>query len=194
MKTRGPSLFLITLPLLAACGASTPAQPPASAPPSSATTTTSAEPKQVEPAPQETPKAVAAPAPETTPAAAPAAEAAPEPCPQDWVCLRVPLDGKGKIEKRATRLVGDPKIDTTWSANVDSTRSGKFDSASKPVEIVLRHPPSKPGQHLAQIVLKATGREIVLDKHEGEEFTYVGVIAAEKEGEDAFLVDLRYMK
>lgn len=196
MKTRGPSLFLFSLPLVVACGASGaagPAQQPANAPTSDVTTTAATEPKKAEPAP-EAAKPEAAPASETAATPAPAAEPVAEPCPQDWVCLRVPLDGKGKIEKRATRLIGDPKIDTTWSANVDTTRPGKFDSASKPVEIALRLPASKPGQHLAQVVLKANGREIMLDKHEGEELTYVGVIAAEKEGENAFLVDLRYMK
>ncbi len=187
---------MFSLPLFVACGASGSAQQPANAPASDATTTTTtaaAAAKKAAPAP-EAPKAEATPASE--PAAAPVteAEAAPEPCPQDWVCLRVPLDGKGKIEKRATRLVGDPKIDTTWSANVDTARPGTFPQASKPVEIALRLPMSKPGQHLAQVVLKANGREIVLDKHEGEEITYVGVIAAEKEGDGAILVDLRYMK
>lgn len=184
--------MVLSFPLFVACGGGATTQQPAAAP-TSDVTTTSAEPKKAEAAPvQEAPKAEATPAGETTPA--PAAEPVAEPCPQDWVCLRVPLDGKGKIEKRATRLVGDPKIDTTWSANVDTTRAGTFPQASKPVEVVLRLPASKPGQHLAHVLLKTGGRELLLDKHEGEEITYVGVIAAEKEGDNALLLDLRYMK
>lgn len=183
--------MLCLLPLAMACGASSSA-PPAAEP--SSTTTSSA--PAVAPASEA--KAAPPPAAPEPPAAAETAastevEQTPEPCDRDWICLRVPLDGKGKIEKRATRLLGDPKVETTSSHNVDGTRPAKLDT-SRPVEIVLRHPPARPGQHVAQLLLKVGAREIPLDKHEGEEFSYVGVIAAEKEGDDAVLLDLRYMK
>lgn len=201
MKTRGTSLVLFTIPLLGACGAAATPQPAAT--PVSSATTTSAEPKAAAketPAEQPKPEATA----ETTPAeAATAAEKTaetpalmpdptPEPCDGDWICVRVPLEGKGKVEKRETKLIGDPKIEATWSQNTDGRAAATFGEASVPVDLVLRRLPGKPGQHLAQIVLKAKGREIVIDKRDGGEFGYVGFIAAEKDG--AFLVDLRYMK
>ena len=48
------------------------------------------------------------------------------------------------------------------------------------------------GEHLYNVMMKINGKQILLDKHTGEEVTYVGVIAAEKDGQ--FMVDLRYMK
>lgn len=191
MKKRGTRGLSITIPicaLVAACGG---APPPAQTP--ATTVTTQAESTKIEPT--DAVVAEQAPKAETTPVTTPAAaiEAA-EPCPNDSICLRVPFDGKGKIEKRTTRLLGDPKIEQTWSQNIDSKRSAKFDAASTPVEIILRHPPSKPGQHLAQLTLKMNGREVMLDRHENEEFSFVSIIAAEKEGDSALLVDIRYMK
>lgn len=190
MKTRGTSLFaIISFGIAAsACG-----QPqPANAPSSETTTTAAGEPKKAAPAPVAAPVEEAKPAEVATPAVAPAhLEEKAEPCPQDWHCLSVAMD-TGKVTKRDTKLIGDPKIDSTWSKSVDTRAAATFAEASKPVEVALRLPQSKPGEHLANVVLKLKGREIVLDKHTGEEITYVGVIAAEKDGQ--FLVDLRYMK
>jgi hypothetical protein len=187
MKTRGTSLFALISLALVACGQPEPAKDP-----SSSTMTTAAEPKKSAPEAKpvvEEAKPAAEPAP--TPAPAPVAEEKAEPCPQDWICVNVALDS-GKITKRDTKLIGDPKVETTWSKSVDTRAAASFDQASKPVEVALKLPQSKPGEHLANVVLKFKGREILLDKHTGEEVTYVGVIAAEKDGQ--FMVDLRYMK
>lgn len=188
MKSRGgASLFALLSFGIVACGQPEPAKDP-----SSSTTTTAAEPKLV--AAAEATKAVEEPKPtaEVAPAPAPLpAEEKAEPCPQDWICVNVALDN-GKITKRDTKLIGDPKVDTTWSKSVDTRAPAAFDQASKPVEVALKLPQSKPGEHLANVILKLKGREILLDKHTGEEVTYVGVIAAEKDGQ--LMVDLRYMK
>lgn len=192
MTMRGLSFLFLTIPLLA-CGASATPQP-ASAPASSTTTSAAVSPaKAASPEPTKAepePEPAAAPAQPTEAAEAPAA--APDACDGEWICLRVALDGKGKIEKRATRLIGDPAIDATWSQNTDGRAPATFADASKPVELLLKHLPGKPGQHLAQIVLRTNGRETVIHKYDGDEFSYVGFIAAEKDG--ALLVDLRYMK
>lgn len=181
MKTRGTSLFaFISLGIVTACGQSEPAKDP-----SSSTMITAAEPK---PAVEE-----AKPAAEATPA--PAAPAVPveekaEPCPQDWVCVNVALDS-GKITKRDTKLIGDPKVETTWSKSVDTRAAASF-ASSKPVDVSLQMPQTKAGERLYNVMMKISGRQILLDKHTGEEVTYVGVIAAEKDGQ--FMIDLRYMK
>jgi hypothetical protein len=192
MKTRGTSLFAILSLSFAAfgagCGQSEPAKDP-----SSSTVTTAAEPKQA-PAPkpiaeEANPVAEPAPAPATP---APPVEEQAEPCPSEWVCVNVAYD-TGKITKRDTKLIGDPKIDSTWSKSVDTRAPGSFEQGSKGVELTLKMPQSKAGEHLYQVYFKVKGgREILLDKHTGEEVTYVGVIAAEKDGQ--FMVDLRYMK
>lgn len=194
MKTRGTSLFaVLSLASFASFAALACGQPePAKDPSSSTMTTAAAEPKKA--APAEAPKPVEETKPTAEVAQAPAAppvEEKAEPCPQDWICVNVALD-TGKITKRDTKLIGDPKVDTTWSKSVDTRAAASFDQASKPVELALKLPQSKPGEHLANVVLKMKGREILLDKHTGEEVTYVGVIAAEKDGQ--FMVDLRYMK
>lgn len=195
MKTNatrgGTSLFaLVSLTsfAVAACGEPSPAKDP-----SSSTVITAAEPKKAvqaeapQPADEAKPTAEVAPAP-----AAPPVEEKAEPCPQDWICVNVAMDS-GKITKRDTKLIGDPKIDATWSKSVDTRAAASFDQASKPVEIALRLPQSKPGDHLANVVMKIKGgREILLDKHTGEEVTYVGLIVAERDGQ--LMVDLRYMK
>jgi hypothetical protein len=155
--------------------------------------TTAAEPKQA-PAPkpiaeEANPVAEPAPAPATP---APPVEEQAEPCPSEWVCVNVAYD-TGKITKRDTKLIGDPKIDSTWSKSVDTRAPGSFEQGSKGVELTLKMPQSKAGEHLYQVYFKVKGgREILLDKHTGEEVTYVGAIAAEKDGQ--FMVDLRYMK
>jgi hypothetical protein len=185
MKTRGTSLFAL-ISLLVACGQAEPAKDP-----SSQTATTAAEPKQAptlaaKPAVEE-----AAPAADPTPApAAPAAEEKAEPCPSEWVCVNVDY-ATGKITKRDTKLIGDPKVDSTWSKSVDTRGAASF-ASSKPVDVSLQMPQTKAGEHLYNVMMKINGRQILLDKHTGEEVTYVGVIAAEKDGQ--FMIDLRYMK
>ena len=194
MNTRGLSFLFLTISLLG-CGASATTQP-ANAPSSSTTTSAAVSPAATKPEPAKAeaePAAQPAEASEPTKAAdTPETPAAPEACDGEWICLRVALDGKGKVEKRTTKLIGDPAIDATWSQNTDGRMPASFSEASKPVELLLKHLPGKPGQHLAQIVLRANGRETVIHKYDGEEFGYVGFIAAEKDG--ALLVDLRYMK
>ena len=188
MKTRGTLLAVISLGIVTACGQSEPAKDP-----SSSTMTTAAEPKQApkpaEPA-VEQPKPAAEPV-AATPAAPPVEEKA-EPCPSEWVCVNVDY-ATGKITKRDTKLIGDPKVETTWSKSVDTRAPASFEQGSKGVEITMKMPQTKAGEHLYQVFFKVKGgREIMLDKHTGEEVTYVGVIAAEKDGQ--FAVDLRYMK
>lgn len=190
MKTRGTSLFaLISFGMFAvACGQSEPPKDP-----SSQTATTAAEPKASAPAEQAKPAEEAKPTAEVaqTPAAPPVEEKA-EPCPSEWVCVNVDY-ATGKITKRDTKLIGDPKVESTWSKSVDTRAPASFDHGSKGVEVSMRMPQTKAGEHLYQVFFKVKGgREIMLDKHTGEEVTYVGVIAAEKDGQ--FAVDLRYMK
>lgn len=162
---------------LVACGGAPPPPPEPPAP--------TPQPKAVEPPPVETPKE---PEPEPAPAPEPA-EAKPEPCEEPWICLSVSLDTK-KVEKRATKLLGDPKIDETWSRNVDSTKTGAFEIAGRTVEVALKNLPGDK----SQVVLR-TGKgapEIVLDTHQGMDYVYVGVIAAAKD--NALLVDFLYAK
>jgi hypothetical protein len=135
------------------------------------------------PEPEKPPEPEAAPA---TPAAEPAAQE----CDEGWICVSIPLK-TNKVEKRATKLLGDPKVEQTWSANVDSGKNGTFSFVpGRTVEIVLRNLPGDK----AQVALRAGkgAPEVVLDTHKGADFTYVGVIAAERDG--AILVDFRYSK
>lgn len=187
MKTRGTSLFALITLALVACGQSEPPKDP-----SSLTATTSAEPKKSTPAEAANPAPEATPAPVAETPAAPAVEEKAEPCPSEWVCVNVDY-ATGKITKRDTKLIGDPKVETTWSKSVDTRGPASFDQGSKGVEVSMRMPQTKAGEHLYQVFFKVKGgREVMLDKHTGEEVTYVGVIAAEKDGQ--FMVDLRYMK
>lgn len=174
--------------VLCACGGGQ-----STAPATSPTNTSAAEPvapkKPAEPpttAPVDpTPASTTAPA-----ASAPPAEATPEKCDQEWTCIKVSFD-KRKVEKRDTKLIGDPKIDTTWSKNSDG-RPASFDNFSKgAVELTLRR---KPGNKNEVVVKLGKGQEIVIDKKDGtiDDFTHVGAIAAEQDG--WLLVDLRYMK
>jgi len=180
------SLCLALATAFAACGGATntanaPEAPPATtaaaAPPPKA-----AEPETKPPAPEPTNEAVATPA--------PPAEETPEKCDGGWVCVKVSLDKK-TVEPRETKLLGDPKIEQTWSKTSDG-RTVTFDAFSKgPVELTLRR---KPGNKNEVVVKTAKGGEIVIDRRDGsvDDFTHVGAIAAEKDG--ALLVDLRYMK
>ena len=174
---------------LAACGGATNT---ASSPETTPTPTAAATPPEktaepaakAEPAPEPTNEAAATPAPPA------AEEATPEKCDGGWVCVKVSLDKK-KVEPRETKLLGDPKIDQTWSKSSDG-RTVTFDAFSKgPVELTLRR---KPGNKNEVVVKLAKVGEIVIDRRDGtiDDFTHVGAIAAEKDGE--LLVDLRYMK
>lgn len=143
-----------------------------------------------------TPEPVAAPAPPPAPepasaAAPPPAEAAPEVCDGQWVCVKVNLATR-KVEKRDTKLMGDPKIASTWSKTSDG-RTATFDEFSKgPVELTLKRLPRDKSE--VQVKLAKGGAPIVIDKHDGslEDFTHVGAIAAEQDG--ALLVDMRYLR
>jgi hypothetical protein len=166
------------LSFLVACGAPAEAVSP--------TTTTAAPapaPAPVEPAPVE-----AAPVPETP--AAPVAEAAAEKCDEGWVCVKINVATR-KVEKRDTKLMGDPKIESTWSKQSDG-RTATFDDFSKgPVELTLR----RKSDSKSEVVVKAKGgAEIVIDRHDGtiQDFTHIGAIATEQDG--MLLVDLRYMR
>jgi hypothetical protein len=163
----------------AACGA--PAAPVVSP------TTTTAAPAPVEPAVEQAPvEQAAAPA---APAAAPV-EAAAEKCDEGWVCVKINFATR-KVEKRETKLMGDPKIESTWSKMSDG-RTASFDEFSKgPVELTLR----RKSNDKSEVVVKAKGGgEIVIDRHDGtiQDFTHVGAIATEQDG--ALLVDMRYMR
>jgi hypothetical protein len=172
--------------LLSACGGGQ-----STAPATSPTNTTAAEPvapkKPVEPTPPVDPT----PATPTPTASTPPAEATPEKCDQEWTCIKVSFDKK-KVEKRDTKLIGDPKIDTTWSKNSDG-RAVSFDSFSKgAVELTLKRKPGNKNEVVVKLGPK--GQEIVVDKKDGsiDDFTHVGAIAAEQDG--WLLIDLRYMK
>jgi hypothetical protein len=168
--------------LLVACGG--PAAPVASP-----TTTTAAPAPVAEPVAE---PAVAEAAPAAAPAtpAAPPVEAAPEKCDDGWVCVKINFATR-KVEKRDTKLMGDPKIESTWSKQSDG-RTATFDDFSKgPVELTLR----RKNNDKSEVVVKAKGGgEIVIDRHDGsiQDFTHVGAIATEQDG--ALLVDLRYMR
>jgi hypothetical protein len=96
-----------------------------------------------------------------------------------------------KVEARPTKLLGDPKIESTWSKASDG-RTVSFDDYSKgPLELTLRRLPNKK----AEVVIKVKGGSaLVIDKHDGstEDFTHVGAIATEQDGR--LLIDLRYMR
>jgi hypothetical protein len=171
--------LLITALTLVACGGG------GKAPVESPTTTTAA------PTPPPPPPEPTAATEEPTPAPTPPAEAAPEKCDGGWVCVKVNLTTR-KVEKRETKLMGDPKIESTWSKQSDG-RPASFDDFSKgPVELTLRRLPNNKNEVVVKLV--KGGTPIVIDKHDGslEEVTHVGAIATEQDG--ALLVDLRYLR
>ena len=180
-----PMKLFSMLPVLAlvGCGAAANTVPAESPTTTSATTT----PKS-EPAPAPAPIAEATPAPAPS---APPVEATPEVCDGGWVCVKINLATR-KVEKRATKLMGDPKIESTWSKTSDG-RTVTFDEFSKgPVELTLR----RNGNNKNDVVVRLAkgGAPIVIDKREGtiEDFTHVGAIATEQDG--ALLIDMRYMR
>jgi len=164
----------------AACGA--PAAPVAIP-----TTTTAAPAALVEPAAE---PAAAEAAPVAAPALPAPVEAVAEKCDDGWVCVKIDFATR-KVEKRDTKLMGDPKIESTWSKMSDG-RTATFDEFSKgPVELTLR----RKNNDKSEVVVKAKGGgEIVIDRHDGtiQDFTHVGAIATEQDG--ALLVDMRYMR
>ena len=165
----------------AACGA--PAAPVAIP-----TTTTAAPAALVEPAAE---PAAAEAAPVAAPALPAPVEAVAEKCDDGWVCVKIDFATR-KVEKRDTKLMGDPKIESTWSKTSDG-RTVSFDEFSKgPVELTLRRGPNNKNEVVVK--LAKGGAPIVIDKHDGtvEDFTHVGVIATEQDG--ALLLDLRYMR
>lgn len=177
--------LLIAALTLAACGGTTKTAPAESPTTTAATAPT---PTPAPPEPVAAAEPVASPAP---PAASPPAEAAPEKCDGGWVCIKVSLTTR-KVEKRETKLMGDPKIESTWSKTSDG-RTVSFDAFSKgPVELTLRRLPNNKGEVVVK--LAKGGAPIVIDKHDGslEDFTHVGAIATEQDG--ALLIDLRYLR
>lgn len=173
----------LLLALVACGGGGANASPPAPPPPPPV-----ASPEPPPPEPPKPPEPEAPPPPETR-AATPPKEDAPEPCDAEWVCVKVLVDSR-KTEKRTTKLIGDPKIEQTYSKTTDGRGPVAFDFFSKgAVELALRR---KPGNKSEVVVKTPKGQEIVVDRHDGDDFTYVGAIAAEQDG--AFLVDIRYMK
>jgi hypothetical protein len=168
--------------------------PASGAPPAVAKPSVEPEPSSP-PAPKPASKpdtAEAAPTPSASASAAPtpAPEPAPEPCDSGWTCVKVVLDTKA-IEKRATRLIGDPKIDAPWSKWSDG-RVVTYEAFSQgPVDFMLRRKANDKNELVAK---PPTGGEIILDRHDGttDDFTHVDFIAAEQGG--ALLVDFRYSK
>lgn len=169
-------LFALVVTCLVACGGNTP-------PPETPPTATPDTPPAPAPAPEPTKE------PEPTPPPAPAPEAAAEKCEGNWVCLKVSFTTK-KVEKRETKLLGDPKIDSTWSATSDG-RPATFPNYSKgPIEMVFKRLPNDNNEVTVKV---AKGAPISIDKHPGNltEVTHVGAIATEdKDGN--LLIDLSY--
>ena len=172
---------------VAACGGST--VQVATTTPSNNTTTTNAEiakaePKTAEPAPEP-----AKPEPQAE-LVIPETKTTAEPCEARlwWTCVTVALDSK-KIDKRETLLLGDPNIEETKSGTTDGRKTVDFPSSNgETLSVVLRR---KPGQK-TEIVLKSGKGETVIDRHDGDDYQYVSVIAAEKGGKA--YVDVRYMR
>jgi hypothetical protein len=174
----------------AACGGATPV-------PSSPTTTTNATiektaPREAEPAKAEP----AQPAAELDVASLTSTSKA-EPCEARlwWTCVTVPLEGARKVEKRETLLIGDPAFAETRSGTTDGRNPITFTTASGDVvSIALR----RKGGHKNEIVLRTgksadrLGAEVIVDRHDGDDFQYVSIVATEQNGKA--YVDVRYMR
>jgi hypothetical protein len=173
---------------LAACS------PGAGAPPAVPKPPVEEEPPSPPPPAPKPSAAEAAPAPSAVETAAPASspppDPSPEPCDAGWTCVKVVLDAK-TIEKRPTRLIGDPKIGQTWSKWSDGRVVTFEDFSQGPLDFMLRR---KPNDKNEVVVKTPAGAEIVVDRHDGtiDDFTHVDLIAAEEHG--ALLVDFRYSK
>jgi hypothetical protein len=188
MKKAG--LFWVGSMVLLACGgaAPVPAAPVVSPPPV-------APPRAPEPPP---PVATAEPpAPEQVASTPPPAPAAPSAC-DDWVCVKVSL-ANGKLEKRATRILGDEKYQQSFSQTTDGRRPGTFEIGGKHVEVILKQragvtPKSDIVVRIApQDAPTRLGPEILVDSRDAGSFQYVGLIAAEEEG-GAIAIDVKFMK
>ena len=167
--------LLLSCALLVACGNSPPPETPPPAQPAPP-------PAAPEPVATQAPEPPAAPTP-------PPPEAAAEKCDGNWVCLKVSFTTR-KVEKRDTKLLGDPKIDSTWSATSDG-RAATFPNFSKgAVEMLFKRLPNDNNEVTVKL---AKAQAISIDKHAGNltEVTHVGAIATEdKDGN--FLIDLSY--
>lgn len=175
--------FVPVVAALAGCGATNANTTPAAPESTSSTTTTTAAETEATPKTAE-PELTPDPEPET------AASTGPEKCDDGWVCVKVSLDKK-KVDKRETKLIGDPSIEQTWSKMSDG-RTVTFDALSRgSVDLTLRRKPNAKNEVVVK--LPKLG-EVVIDRREGtiDDFTHVGAIVAEQDG--ALLVDLKYMK
>jgi hypothetical protein len=171
---------------LAACGGGATHQ---ATPPATPATETSPSPTKKAASEETAPSTASPPSTSKAAAATPEVEPEAEKCEGGWVCFKVSFDTK-TVEKRPTKLIGDPKIPETWSKTSDG-RTVSFDDFSKgPVELWLKR---KPGDK-NEVLVKVGKTELVVDKKDGtpDDFTHVGAVAAEQDG--AFLVDLKYMK
>jgi hypothetical protein len=190
-------LFTVTLGV-AACGSGA-SQMPAETP----TTTSASVPKTTEPV--ATPAPATADATEATTPAAPVeheltmpAETTKTPDPCDaklwWSCVDVSLEGARKVDKRGTLLIGDPAFPETHSGTTDGRNPVMFKTeGGDVVSIALRRRPGKK----ADIVLRTgksedkLGAEVVIDRHDGDEYQYVAIVATVMGGKAH--VDVRYM-
>lgn len=161
-------------------------------------------------APPPEPKAVEAPPPKVVKAEEPKAEppkvaemgppskeAEPEKCTAGWSCIKVPVEGARKVEKREHALIGDPKIPETWSKTIDDTKTAQFDFVkNRVIEITLKRKPNKKTDVILRTAAATSpdkkGAETVLDSHDTDDFTHVGLIAAEQDGQ--ILIDISYRK
>ncbi len=190
----GKTLSILVLTLgAAACGGGA-AQLAPSIP--STTTVAKAEvaPTKAEPA-TETPSAE----PTAAPASEPAKEttSAPEPCEAKlwWACASVSLDGARKIEKRTTLLIGDSAFAGTHSGTTDGRNPVVFTTeGGDVVSVALRRRPGAKSEIVVKTGKSADklGPEVVIDRHEKDDYQYVSVIGTVQGGK-AF-IDVRYMR
>lgn len=127
----------------------------------------------------------------------PSKEAEAEKCTAGWSCLKVAVEGTRKVEKREHALIGDPKIAETWSKTIDDTKTAQFDFVkNRIIEITLKRKPNKKTEVILRTAAATSpdkkGPETVLDSHDTDDFTHVGLIAAEQDGQ--ILIDISYRK
>lgn len=186
MRIAALVLFASSVALTVACGGSakTPPAAPTSTPsPSEAIPGATSEPEA---------KAPSEAAPTSSPTSTPTpADPVAEKCEGGWTCVKVSFDTK-KVEPRETKLLGDPKIEETWSKTSDG-RTVTLDAFSKgAVDLALKRKANNKNEVVAKLGPKGT--EIVIDRKDGtpDDFAYVGLIATEQNSD--LLVDIRYMK
>lgn len=127
----------------------------------------------------------------------PSKEAEPEKCTAGWSCIKVAVEGTRKVERREHALIGDPKIPETWSKTIDDTKTAQFDFVkNRVIEITLKRKPNKKTEVILRTAAATSpdkkGPETVLDAHDTDDFTHVGLIAAEQDGQ--ILIDISYRK